>query len=266
MSEPQHKLDRGSSLLNSAGDDPDLLGLALQSIHGALKDHFQHLLLHNPIIPIGQKEQVNRADLNWRDLLDLMQQYEGINDGDRMYILRMNQLRNTTAHGEPFAGSQSQVKQYLEFVRACLSSEQATDHDYESSPSWRSSKAKNSPYSSQESAQGINFSDRQWTALVHFSLLTSFIIPFSGLILSLVIWQVKRQEVPQLDTHAINIANWLISVVIYGFVCGALSVVLIGIPLMACLIGCVVIFPIVAGIKANNGKVWRYPLAICFLK
>jgi hypothetical protein len=65
MSEPQHKLDRGSSLLNSAENDPDLLGLALQSIHGALKDHFQNLLLHTPIIPIGEKEKVNRADLNW---------------------------------------------------------------------------------------------------------------------------------------------------------------------------------------------------------
>jgi uncharacterized protein len=195
-----------------------------------------------------------------------MQQYEGINDGDRMYILRMNQLRNTTAHGEPFAGSRSQVEQYLEFVRACLSAEGATDRYDEPVPPQQFSKVKDSPRLSQESAQGLNFSDRQWAALVHFSLLASFIVPFSGLILSLIIWQVKRQEVPQLDTHAINIANWIISAVLYGFICGVLSVVLIGIPLLACLIGCVVIFPIVAGIKAHNGKVWRYPLAISFLR
>ncbi len=34
------------------------------------------------------------------------------------------------------------------------------------------------------------------------------------------------------------------------------------IPLAACSIN----FPILAGVKANNGEVWKYPLAITFLK
>jgi hypothetical protein len=32
------------------------------------------------------------------------------------------------------------------------------------------------------------------------------------------------------------------------------------------LVVCAIVFPIVGGIKANNGEVWRYPLSIAFFK
>jgi uncharacterized Tic20 family protein len=42
--------------------------------------------------------------------------------------------------------------------------------------------------------------------------------------------------------------------------------VLIGIPLIAllCLVG--VIFPIIGGIKASDGEVWKYPMSIAFFR
>jgi len=42
--------------------------------------------------------------------------------------------------------------------------------------------------------------------------------------------------------------------------------VIIGIPLLLllCLVG--VIFPIIGGIKASDGQVWKYPLSITFFR
>jgi uncharacterized Tic20 family protein len=42
--------------------------------------------------------------------------------------------------------------------------------------------------------------------------------------------------------------------------------VLIAIPLLIALGVIGIIFSIVAAIKANNGEVWKYPLAITFFK
>jgi uncharacterized protein len=114
--------------------------------------------------------------------------------------------------------------------------------------------------------QAINLEPNQWAVLLHLSLLISLFVPFSGLIISVLIWQLKKDEIPQLNTHARNILNWEISLLIYAIVSSVLIPFLIGIPLVAALIGCKIAFSIIAGIKANNGQVWQYPLAIRFLK
>jgi uncharacterized Tic20 family protein len=41
---------------------------------------------------------------------------------------------------------------------------------------------------------------------------------------------------------------------------------IIGIPLLFALSVTHIVFVIIAGIKANNGEVWKYPLAITFFK
>jgi uncharacterized Tic20 family protein len=53
---------------------------------------------------------------------------------------------------------------------------------------------------------------------------------------------------------------------IYGVACGILYFVFIGMILLPVLVICTVVFSIIAGIKANNGEVWKYPGAIAFFK
>jgi uncharacterized protein len=254
------KLNRGLNLLNGAGTNPDTLGLALQSIHGALKDHCRDLLSQNTAVPSDQRQQIrNHVEVNWKTLLDLMQCYEGMSDRDRAFILRMNYLRNIAAHGEPFTGNRAQIEQYAEFVHHYVSSSvselRGVSYSDDSTLVHRSDKA-----------AGISLNASQWATLLHLSWLTNFIIPLSGMILWIVIWQVKRQEIPQLDIHGKNLANWEISKIIFLLVCLPFNMILIGLPFFACLVGCAIAFPIIAGIKASNGEVWRYPLAIPFLK
>ncbi|MEE2713376.1 MAG: DUF4870 domain-containing protein [Planctomycetota bacterium] len=106
---------------------------------------------------------------------------------------------------------------------------------------------------------------RQWGMFLHMSLLLGFLIPVLGLVVPILIWQLKRDEFPGIDPHGKNVMNWIISFFIYGVGSAILCMVIIGIPMLMALGVCGIIFPIIGGIKANDSEVWEYPLAIKFL-
>ncbi|MEW6736914.1 MAG: DUF4870 domain-containing protein [Acidobacteriota bacterium] len=106
----------------------------------------------------------------------------------------------------------------------------------------------------------------QWAMILHISQLAGFILPVIGLAAPIVIWQLKKDEMPGLDLHGKIVANWIISALIYTSISAILVIVLIGIPLLIALGVIGTIFPIIGAIKANNGEVWKYPLSIKFLK
>jgi uncharacterized protein len=106
---------------------------------------------------------------------------------------------------------------------------------------------------------------RHWALALHFSLLAGYVIPFAGLVIPICIWQIKKGEFPVLNDHGKNAMNGILSYLLYVFVGIALSLVLIGIPILIIVGLASVAFPIIAGIKANNGKVWSYPFTIRFL-
>ena len=105
---------------------------------------------------------------------------------------------------------------------------------------------------------------REWGMFLHLSLFAGHVVPFGGIIAPIVIWQTKKDELPKLDRHGKNAVNWIISSFIYAIVSGLLCLVFIGIPLVLALIVMNIVFPIIAAMKANEGRVWKYPLAIPF--
>jgi len=107
---------------------------------------------------------------------------------------------------------------------------------------------------------------RTWAMFLHLSQFAGYIIPFAGLILPLVLWQVKKNEFPEIDVHGKIVANWIISEILYAIGCFLLIFVLIGFPLLMVLFALAIIFPIVGGIKASSGEAWKYPLSIPFFK
>ena len=108
--------------------------------------------------------------------------------------------------------------------------------------------------------------EKQWAMILHFSMLAGFAIPLAGLIAPIVIWQLKKTEMPGIDAHGKVVVNWIISAAIYAAVCALLIVIVIGVPLLWVLGVLCIVFPIIGGIKANNGELWKYPLSIQFLK
>ena len=79
-------------------------------------------------------------------------------------------------------------------------------------------------------------------------------------------WASQKHNVIVVDPHGKVVANWIVSSIIYFAVSVLLIFVLIGIPLvlLLCFVG--VIFPIIGGIKASDGQVWKYPLSITFFR
>ena len=107
---------------------------------------------------------------------------------------------------------------------------------------------------------------KQWTMFIHLSQLLSFLIPFAGLIVPIVLWQTKKEESEEIDRHGKIVANWIISAVIYGIGGTLLSFILIGIPILIALGIVCIVFPIIGGIKANNGEEWQYPISLKLIK
>ena len=101
---------------------------------------------------------------------------------------------------------------------------------------------------------------------LHLSQLANFLIPIAGLVAPVVIWQLKKDQMPALDPHGKNVVNWMISSIIYACIGALLLLVFVGFFVLLALGVCGVVFPIIAGIKGNNGEVWKYPLTISFLK
>ena len=107
---------------------------------------------------------------------------------------------------------------------------------------------------------------RQWSMFLHLSVLTTYIVPLAGLVAPIVIWQMKKNDSPKLDTHGKIVVNWVLSMILYMIVSVVLSFVIIGLPMLLALVVLNIVFPIIGGIKANNGETWRYPLSIRFMK
>jgi uncharacterized protein len=105
---------------------------------------------------------------------------------------------------------------------------------------------------------------RQWAMFLHLSQFAGYAVPLGGLIVPILIWQIKKAELPGIDIHGKIVVNWMISFVIYFIISLLLAFVLIGIPLLLALGVVGIVFPIIGGIKASNGEAWKYPLSIGF--
>ena len=109
--------------------------------------------------------------------------------------------------------------------------------------------------------------EQMWGMFCHLAALTAFLgIPFGHIIGPLVIWLIKKEEYPFVDEQGKESLNFQISMTIYAFGAALLIIVLIGIPLLICLVIAEFVLVIVASIKANDGVSFRYPLTIRFLK
>lgn len=108
--------------------------------------------------------------------------------------------------------------------------------------------------------------ERTWGMLCHLSIFAGHFIPFGNLIAPLVIWLIKKEESPFVDYHGKESLNFQISLTIYLAISLILAFVLIGFPLFIALWVFGLVIVIIAGLKANDGQYFRYPLTIRLIK
>lgn len=110
---------------------------------------------------------------------------------------------------------------------------------------------------------------RMWNMLCHLSALSGLIVPFGNILGPLLIWQIKKNEVPSVEKHGKAALNFQITVLIAAVVgvvvAFALSFFCVGWLLfpVVMLIGLAgLIFAVIAGIKANDGQEYEYPYSL----
>jgi uncharacterized protein len=115
-----------------------------------------------------------------------------------------------------------------------------------------------------DAADYIETDVNQWGMFIHLSQFCGYLVPLAGLIVPIMLWQMKKKESEIIDQHGRIVLNWIITEFILAIVFVILCFVVIGIPLLIVLGVIGIIFPIVGAVKANNGEVWQYPCSIKF--
>jgi uncharacterized Tic20 family protein len=112
----------------------------------------------------------------------------------------------------------------------------------------------------------VSKDERTWGMLCHLVAFSGFIIPFGNLLGPLIIWLIKKDEMPFVDDQGKESLNFQLTMLIALIISAILVVVLIGFALLAILAVFQIIVLIIATIKANEGVRYRYPYAIRFIK
>ena len=108
--------------------------------------------------------------------------------------------------------------------------------------------------------------ERTWAMLCHFSAFAGLIFPFGNFLAPLIIWLIKKEELPLVEDQGREVLNFQISMTIYFLISGILCIILIGIPIVIGLIIFCFIITIIAAISANDGKAYRYPINLRLIK
>ena len=115
--------------------------------------------------------------------------------------------------------------------------------------------------------------DKTMGMLCHLLALSGLVTVGAGFILGpLIIWLIKKDASPYVDVQGKESVNFQLSVLIYGAAVGVVGAIgffilpCLAIPLVAALGIFVIVMVIIASMKANQGVIYRYPLAIRFIK
>ena len=125
---------------------------------------------------------------------------------------------------------------------------------------------------------GVSSEERQWAMFAHLSALVGGILTsgWAGslgcFIGPLIIWMVKKDSMPFVDDQGKEALNFNITVGLIFLALLLLSIVTLGIGLIIAIPGWIIVgiawlvFTIIAGIKANEGVAYRYPLTLRLIK
>jgi uncharacterized Tic20 family protein len=107
----------------------------------------------------------------------------------------------------------------------------------------------------------------RWGMFCHLLAFVAVLgIPFGNILGPLVIWLIKKDEIPFVDDQGKEVLNFQISLTIYAFVAVPLCLLIIGFVLLGAIVIGGFVLTIIGAIRASNGERYRYPLAIRFIK
>ena len=124
------------------------------------------------------------------------------------------------------------------------------------------------PQQSQAAAGGqphtiMQTNNYDYAMVLHLTQFCSWLFPFWGLIVPLIMWQSKKDDA-YVDEQGKVVMNWVFSSLIYFLVSLVLCLIVVGFFMMAVLFVCSIVFTIMGAMDANKGVIKNYPLTIKF--
>jgi uncharacterized Tic20 family protein len=116
-------------------------------------------------------------------------------------------------------------------------------------------------------SNGIRKEECIWAMLTHLIALIviALRIPLVNIAAPLILWMIKRKEMPFVDVNGKESLNFQISISIYAFIASRLFFVYVGIYLLWVVALADIILVIMASIKTSNGESFKYPWTIRFI-
>jgi len=110
--------------------------------------------------------------------------------------------------------------------------------------------------------------ERTWGMLAHLSAILATALSAMGFIGPLIVWLIKKDQSKFVDYHGKEALNFQLNLLIYMVIAVgiALATCGMGIPLPAAVGIYGVVMCIIAGLKANNGELYRYPFTFRLIK
>ena len=108
--------------------------------------------------------------------------------------------------------------------------------------------------------------DCNMAMLCHLASFAGMIIPFGDILGPLVMWLMKKDQSPFVDLHGKEAVNFHISMYLWMLLSLVLCLICVGFVLLLGLMVLDLVCTIIAAVRAINGREYRYPLSIRFLR
>lgn len=109
----------------------------------------------------------------------------------------------------------------------------------------------------------VQATNRDYSLWLHLSQFCSWLMPFMGIIVPLVLWQMKKDDA-YVNEQGKVVMNWVFSSLIYCVISAILCLIVIGFVLLGILFVCSIVFTVMGAMNASNGIVKNYPFTIKF--
>jgi uncharacterized Tic20 family protein len=120
-------------------------------------------------------------------------------------------------------------------------------------------------------AGSITEEERTWAMLAHLGTLAGSVIPFGNLLAPFIVWLVQKDKSDFVNKHAKESLVFQIALMIVITLLALLVIVTLGVglilagPLILALFLADLIYMILATVRANEGKIWEYPITSRFV-
>jgi uncharacterized Tic20 family protein len=110
--------------------------------------------------------------------------------------------------------------------------------------------------------------DKQWGMFAHLAALLGLAVGGFTFVGPLIVWLAKKDQSNYVDYHGKESLNFQLNILIYYLLTLVVTVATCGItfPLPMLVLIWSIVMPIIAGLAANKGEMYRYPLTFRMIK